>query len=229
MSKMKVSDAPDPKNRNRKKSQKKQQRVPVLAKEKQQMLFWYTVYKGNCNAVAKKLTQINKVKRTRKTVADIARKENFATKSHIIRDKVNKQFFGDDTPGMGRMMWLAENLLEFDEELLQDARKFMRGERGTRCESIKDCLDIVKHVNTQLSNLIGAKDFKNEAFDKLQEQEGATIELSVQEILDDLPEKERELVMGEVVDEQISKIFQYRGDNIKKGKAGDPNGITLLS
>lgn len=192
------------------KKNKVQKRIRVSPEERQMMLFWYTALNGNYSAVAKKVSSLTGIPRGRKTVMDIAKKHNFATYSHVVRDKVNKEYFGDDTPGMGRILKMAADLLEGDEELLDHALRYLRRQENTRVESVTEAIKVFQYVEKSMGNITGSSDPKKEGFRKIQEREGPAIDMTLQQILEELPEKERQDVLQDIVEQQLDKIMVYK-------------------
>ena len=190
-------------------------RTPVSPKEREVMLYWYTFYEGNASRTARKVSSLTGIPRSRKVVADVAKRYNFATLSHVVRDRVNKHFFNDDTPGMGRLLKIASDMLECDEELLLEVKKFLRGDRSSKVENIKEVLDILKYTNTSLGQLSGSKDFKEESFTKIAEKEGPKLDATLQDILAEMDPNEREEFQEIIVNKQIERILKHKGEESK--------------
>ena len=137
---------------------KKRKNHAVSDDERDLMLFWWTVYDGNLSKTARKVSELTGIKRSPKVVMDVSRRNNFATLSHVVRDEVNKEFYGNDTPGMGRMLKIAADLLEMDELLISDCKKYLQGfRRGTKIEDIPQLLSVLKYVSDSVNNISGKK------------------------------------------------------------------------
>lgn len=189
---------------------------PVNSEERNRMLFWYTVFDGNYNKTAKRISEETGHKRSAKVVMDTARKFNFATLSHVVRDEVNKRFYGTDTPGMGRIMKMTADLLEIDEEILVHCKRFMKGDRTTKITDVKELLSATKQVLEELKNISGIKGIKDAAFHDLAAKTRPDITLTADQILGNLDEDERAEVLSEVVESQMTTILETRGDRSGK-------------
>lgn len=199
----KEEDLNIPKQRRRK--------IPVSPEERQLMLWWWTVYGGNYNKTAKKVSEITGIERSRKVVFEIAKRHNFRTMSHIVRDQVNKQLSADATPGMNRMMKLVMDLMEIDEELLSQAKTYLIGGDGkTKFTNVNEVLGALKYVTSDLENITGKKGIKSGSFEDTAAANKPEISISVQKILSELPEDERDEVVGEIIDIQTNKILDFK-------------------
>ena len=185
-------------------------RKPVSYNERMRMLFWYTVFNGNYSKTALKVSEETGIKRHRKVVLDTAKRHNFATLSHVVRDEVNKQFYGSNTPGMGRIMKLAADLMEIDEDILVQCKRFFMGAGKSKIASVTEALRAIKHVTTDLENISGIKDIKNAAFHDLSEKTKPDIGLTMKQVLADLDPKEKHAILGAVVTQQIDTIVENR-------------------
>ena len=188
---------------------------PVTPEERQMMLFWWTVYGGNYNKTAKKVSELTGIKRSRKVVFETAKRHNFATLSHDVRDQVNKQFYGDSSPGVSRLMKMVMDLMELDEALLSHAKNYIMGGVGrTNINNMSEALNVIKHVTSDLSNITGKVDIKSDSFASILESTKPEISISVNKELDELDENERADVVGEIIDIQTARILDYK-DNKK--------------
>ena len=201
---------------------RKRKRVLVSQDERMRMLFWFTVFDGNINRTAKQVTKETGIKRNRKVVFETAKKYNFATLSHVVRDEVNKRFYGSDTPGMGRVMKLAADRLEIDEELILHCKRFLMGDHRSKVKEIKELLDAMKYITADLSNMANVKDLKGTAFSQIAKKTRPEIALSMDQILASLDEDEKANVLGKVVDDEIVTILENHGqDSNKREKRKD--------
>ena len=196
---------------------RKKKRVPVSDEERQLMLFWYTIYEGNYNKAAKKVSEETGISRSRKVLFEVAKRHNFATLSHIVRDEVNRRFYGAETPGMGRMLKLTADLMEIDEDLLRQAKLFIQGRRA-KIEDIDQLLKVVKHVTQDISNITGDKDIKRSAFSEISKREKPKIGLTIDQITKDMSEEDKADVLGEVVESEISTLLELRGETTERSK-----------
>lgn len=189
----------------------RRRKIPVTAEERQIMLFWWTVYGGNLNKTALKVSEIVGFKRDRKVVFEIAKKHNFATLSHIVRDQVNKTYYGDSSPGMNRMMKMAMDLMEMDEEIISHIKNYLVGGQGrSKITSFAEAINGLKYVTSDLENLTGKKGIKNN-FEDMAEQTQPEISISVAKVLDELDDEAKEKVIGEIIDVQTARILDYKG------------------
>lgn len=199
---------------------KRMRRIPVNEEERQIMLFYYTLYEGNYSRTAKATTKKTGIPRSRKVVLETAKKYNFATLSHVLRDRVNKEFYGNDTPGMGRMLKLGADLVEIDEELLMQVKKYLGlGVGRSKIQNIKELLDVVKHVGAELSKITGDHDLKNSVLNKISQTEGPKMDLTIEEILRDMDPDQKADVLGQVIENQMNVILEYKGEQTKRTRA----------
>ena len=193
---------------------KKRKNHAVSDDERDLMLFWWTVYDGNLSRTAKKVSELTGINRSPKVVMDVSRRNNFATLSHVVRDEVNKEFYGNDTPGMGRMLKIAADLLEMDELLINDCKKYLQGfRRGTKIEDIPQLLSVLKYVNSNVNNMSGKKDLKSDSFHAIAEKARPLIGVTMEQVLKDMNEDEKLNVIGEVIEQQIEIILKHQGDD----------------
>ena len=197
---------------------KVRRKIPVTDKERDLMLFYFTVYEGNYNKVAKIVSQETGIPRSRKVVYETAKRNNFATLSHVVRDQVNKKFFGTDTPGMGRIMKITSDVLEIEEEMLRQAKLYINGMRSTKVDNIDQVMRVLKHVTSDLMNITGDKNIKESAFYKMSDNQKNKIGLTIDEITRDMSPEERADLLGEVAENQITTILDYKGQSIKNKK-----------
>lgn len=196
----------------------RRRKMPVQEEERQLMLFWYTVYEGNYNRVAKKVSELTGIPRSRKVVFDIAKRNNFATLSHVVRDEVNKKFYDTDTPGMGRIMKLTADMMEINEDLVRQCKLWINDNKHSKIVSLDQLLKVMQHVFKDLENVSGEKNLKGSAFHKLAEQEKMGIGLTIDQVLKDMSPDEQADLLGEVVEQQIDVILENKGETTKRGK-----------
>lgn len=192
-------------------AKQRRRKIPVTAEERQIMLWWWTVFGGNYNKTAKKVSEVTGIQRSRKVVFEVAKKYNFQTLSHIVRDQVNKEYYGDSSPGMTRMMKMAMDLMEMDEEILAQAKTFLKGGNG-KCEiqNFTELLNGLKYVTADFENITGKKGIKKNGFEDMAEQAKPEVAISVKQILKELSEEDRMMVTGAMVDEQHARILNYK-------------------
>ena len=181
--------------------------TPVSEKEREIMLFWYTVFDGNFNRIANKVSAITGIKRSRKVVMEVSQRFNFNVQAHVVRDQVNKKFYGDTTPGMSRIMKQVIDMLEIDENLLKHGKRFLQGDSQAKVKNITELLNVLKHVKEDAKNLTGIKDIKNTAFNQMSERIEPAISYTIDEIMRDMDANEKADLLGEVVESQVQKIL----------------------
>ena len=154
---------------------------------------------------------------------DVAKRWNFATLSHVVRDEVNKRFYSNDTPGMGRVLKLMADVFDIDEDLILHAKRFMMGDRKAKVDSVKDVILVINHVTKDMKSVTGENDIKQAAMSKIQEKTQPGISLTMDQILEGMPEDEQKEVITEAVEQQINRILNHKSDqtagNEEKQKA----------
>ena len=189
----------------------RRQKIKVTEEERMIMLFWYTVFNGNYSQTAKRVSDEMGYQRSRKVVMDTAKRWNFATLAHVVRDEVNKRFYGSDTPGMGRITKMTADLLEIDEDLLIHCKRYLRGDSKAKIENISELLRVVNHVAKEVTNITGVSDVKKNAFAQISETMRESVGIGVDDVLQGLNEKGREEVVGRIVEQQITTILENKG------------------
>ena len=183
----------------------------VSAEERQTMLFWWTVYGGNEAKTARKVSEITGIPRHRKVVHETAKKHNFATLSHLVRDQVNKKFYDDSSPGMNRLMKMAMDLMEIDEKMIDHVKNYLFGGNGsTQIKSMGEAVTTLKYITMDMESLTGKKGVKHNSFEEMAEQTQPEIGISVSKILDELTDEAKEEVIGKIIDLQTAKILDYK-------------------
>lgn len=184
----------------------------VTPKERNIMLFWYTALDGNYSAVARRTYQQTGIKRSRKVILETAKKHNFATLSHIVRDDVNKRLYGADTPGLGRILKLTADLMDIDEDLINHCKRYLMGDSKSKIENMTELLKVVSHVGKDITNVTGVKDIKRDAMAHISENMKEEINVSVEQVLSGLEPDEKEDVLKRIVEQQINKIMENKGE-----------------
>lgn len=186
--------------------------VRVAQEEKEIMLFWYTALEGNISAVRKKMKAETGIDRTRKVIKQVALRENFDTKAHLVRDKVNEYFYGTSNPWMTRSIKMGLDMLEIDEAILGHVKDFFKGNNEKKrfkgpFSSSAEALAAYKQVLSDISALTNEKDPKKKAFDTMAENEKPILDVNFKTLMDELPEEEQEELKDSLVLEQRNKLL----------------------
>lgn len=189
--------------------------VRVPQEEINDMLFWYVVFDGNCYKVAKKIRELYKNKRSRKVVRDIATRERFDLKKHIVRDKVNEYLYGSTDVGLSRAVELALDLMEIDEAIMKDAKSFAqsKGKKPTMFKNAGEMLAAVKQVTDDLKNLGNIKDPKAAAYQQVHQSQAPILDVSFRDLLEQLPEEEAENLKKSIATREREKILEIKFGN----------------
>ena len=187
-----------------------QSRKPITEEERDLMLLWYTFYDGNCNKTAVKISEITGHKRHRKVVYETAKKYNFDVLAHVVRDQVNQKFYGSDTPGMGRVLKLTADVLEIEEDLMLQCKRYIQN-MPTKIGNIDQLLKVLTHVTKDLSAISGEPRVKEAAFKKIAEEEGERISVSLNQVTDNMRPEDKKAFVKDLVDQQMSKILDLKG------------------
>lgn len=168
------------------------------------MLFWYTVYDGNCSKVG------NIVGRNRKVVRDIALKHNFATKSHLMRDKVNQHFYGVSDPAKARFLHMGLLFMDSEQKLLEEVSAYIHGKRrvNSKFRHIGDAIAVLNHVETAIINLTGERNIRGRTLEEIGKNTDTSYTLTVDKLLLELPEEDREEVKQKLIDRQRDEILE---------------------
>ncbi len=168
------------------------------------MLFWYTVYHGNYAKVG------THVGRNRKVVRDIALKHNFATKAHLMQDKVNEHLFGVSDPAQARMLKMGLALMDTDEHLLEEVNAYVTNKRrvSTRFRHMGDAITVLKYVEESIGNLTGERNIRGRTLKEIDKNTAPGYKLTVEKLLLELPEGEREEVKKALVEKQRENIIE---------------------
>lgn len=169
-----------------------------------EMLFWYTFHDGNYNKVG---TQVG---RNRKVVRDIALQHNFATKAHLLRDKVNEHFYGVSNPVQARIIKMGLLLMDTEESLLQEVHAYVTNKRrvNTRFRHMGDVVTVLKHVEDTMINITKEPDVRGRTLEEIDKHTAPEYKLTVENILNELPEEEREEVKRRIIDKQKNNIIE---------------------
>ena len=200
---------------------KRRKKIPVSQDERDRMLFWWTFYKGNCSKTARKVSEETGISRSRKVVFETSKRYNFATMAHIVRDDVIKQVYSTDTPGIGRIVKVSSDVMDVDEQLVDQANRFLQGYSNTKVKNIDQVIKIVEHVTKNLNVMTGSKDIQSDALEKIAEKEGPRLRYSMDEILNKLSDEERAEVLTEIANEQTMAILEMRGERSTRQKKRD--------
>ncbi len=168
------------------------------------MLFWYTVYNGNYAKVG------THVGRNRKVVRDIALKHNFATKAHLMRDKVNEHLYGASNPAQARMLKMGLSLMDTEERLLEEVNAYVSNKRrtSTRFRHMGDAIAVLKHVEDAIVNLTGERNIRGRTLEEVSKNTSTEYKLTVEKLLKELPEGERAGVLKELVEKERDEIIE---------------------
>ena len=189
----------------------RRRKIPVTADERQIMLWWWTIYGGNVNKTARKVSEITGIPRHRKVVHEVAKKFNFATLSHVVRQKVHEQFNNDNTPGTNRIRSMLMDLIEIDENIVIQIKNYLIGGQGrTTFTNTAEMIAALKYITADLQNLTGKKNLKDTPFEDIVSDQKPDIEISVMQLLEELDEKEKAEVMEVLVDGQTSRILDFK-------------------
>ncbi len=169
-----------------------------------EMLFWYTFYDGNYGKVG------TKVGRNRKVVRDIALKHNFKTKSHLMRNQVNKHFYGVDNPALARTLKMGLALMNTEELLLEEVHAYVSNKRrvSTRFRHMGDVVTVLKHVEDTMVHVTGEPNIRGRTLEEIDKHTAPEHKLTVENILDELSDEEKIEVRQRIIDNQREQIIQ---------------------
>ncbi len=183
----------------------------ITKEEIHRMLFWYTVFDGNINKTAIKHSEDYGINRSRKVVGDVARRENFAVKSHLVRDQVNQHLFSASAVGGWniRMLKMALDLLDIDEKIVKNVKLWFDGKYNkSTFDSSPEALAAIKQVTSDIANLSKNSNPKQAAFQELEQTEGKQIALSLETILGELDEEDKEELLDNLAAKERQKILE---------------------
>ena len=196
----------------------KRAKNPISEEEKGIALIWYTLYDGNYNRTAKKVSEVTGIPRTRKVIYELAKRENFDVLANIVRDEVNKQYYGSDKPGMGRILKIVADVLEIEEDLMRQAKRYAQGLGSSKIRNISELLSILKHVTSDLENISGEGNIKDSAFKKLAHEQGPAIAMTLEQITKNMSAEEKDSLLTDIIDQQTAKILEFHGEETKNTK-----------
>ena len=163
------------------------------------MLFWWSMTDGVANQVSLKL-QEEGIKVSRKVIIQIANREHFDSKALVMRDtllgvsKGSAETTSAIRIGKKRLMNMGLSLIEIDEYILEQSRRFFKNNRSVFLNA-KEALESLKYVTEGISSLLGEKDPKGAAIQHAAKLLTDRYAADIKDIMASLdPETKQELV-----------------------------------
>ena len=173
------------------------------------MLIWWIQFDGNNQKIADKVTEYRGKNTSRKTVRQIAIRENFAAKAPMLRARVTQQLQQENstelesvTPQEIHFTDVGLDLLTIDISIIHQAKKFIQGDgrSNTPFKNMAEVIAALKYVGETIPGLTGRtdNDIRKNTLDDVTNAISTKVVGDFRDLLNDLPDDRRKYIVAKV-------------------------------
>lgn len=179
--------------------------------EKREILFWWVFYNENSNRTAQEVSVKMNRNISRKTIWQMAVRENFRMKAPFVKSAVDafRKKYSDEeikTPETIQLTEMGVNMLEIDWMIVKQSKDFIAGSKRstTPFKTVSEMVNALRFVQENVVSLIGETNIRKNAWDHTKEVEGGDIHDSAEIMLNELNRTERQEIVNKIEKRIIS-------------------------
>jgi hypothetical protein len=173
------------------------------------MLVWWVQFDGNNQTIADEVSKYRGKKTSRKTVREIAIRENFVAKAPMLKARVDEAIQSKYNTGLDPLTAeqihfteLGVNLLTIDISIINQAKRFIQGDKrsNTPFKNMGEVISSLKFVFDTIPGMIGQndKDIRRYALHDIADTISARVAGDLVDLLEDLPEDQSKRILARV-------------------------------